>query len=279
VIAVLGGFGAAACWAGAALSATRASRLIGAWSVLAWVMLTGFLIVGPLTLANGIPDELGGHELLLLLLSGAGNVGGLLMEYAALRIGKVSIVTPIVSTEGALTAVIAIVLGESLSGGVGMMLVLITIGVVLASMTPGGATGDPRKASLLSAGSALAFGVSLYATGRVGDTLPLIWALVPARFVGVVAVLLPLAASRKLTLSRGALPFVVISGLCEVLGATLFVLGSRHSIAVTAVLASQFAALAAIAAFVLYHERLSRGQLAGIVVIAMGVATLSALQA
>jgi drug/metabolite transporter (DMT)-like permease len=66
---------------------------------------------------------------------------------------------------------------------------------------------------------------------------------------------------------------------CEVGGAAAFVLGARHSIAVTSVLASQFAALAALAAFVLFRERLTRVQLAGIAIIAAGVAALSALQA
>ena len=279
MIAVLGGFGAAACWACAALSATHATRLIGSWSVLAWVMLTGFVVTAPILAVNGVPDGLGLREVLLLAFSGVGNVVGLLLEYSALRIGKVAIVTPIVSTEGALTAVIAIVAGEKLAGGVGAMLALITIGVVLASITPGGGSGDPLRASLLAAGSALCFGVSLYATGRVGESVPLVWALIPARLVGVVAVFLPLAATRKLRLTRATVPFVVASGLCEVGGAALFVLGSRHSIAVTAVLASQFAAFAAVAAFVLFRERLTRVQLVGIVVIAMGVAALSALQA
>ena len=279
MIAILEGFVAAACWAGAALSATRGSRLIGAWSALAWVMLTGFAIVVPLTAVEGVPNGLGLRELVLLGVSGAGNVVGLLPEYSALRIGKVAIVTPIVSTEGALTAVIAIVAGETLGAGVGTMLVLITIGVVLASIAPGGGSGDPLRASLLAAGSALCFGVSLYATGRLGETLPLVWALVPARFVGVVAVMLPLAATRTLRIGRGALPFVVASGLCEVGGAAAFVLGARHSIVVTSVLASQFAALAAVAAFVLFRERLTRVQLAGIAIIAAGVAALSALQA
>jgi drug/metabolite transporter (DMT)-like permease len=278
VISVLGGFGAAACWACAALSATRATRLIGSWSVLAWVMLVGFVVTAPILAVEGIPEELGGREVLLLALSGVGNVGGLLLEYSALRIGKVSIVTPIVSTEGALTAVIAVVAGETLASGVGAMLAVITIGVVLASIAPGGGSGDPLRASLLAAGSALCFGFSLYATGRVGESVPLIWALIPARLLGVALVLLPLAGTRKLRLTRTAVPFVVISGLCEVGGAALFVLGARHSIAVTAVLASQFAALAAVAAFVLFRERLTRVQLAGITVIAVGVAVLSALQ-
>jgi drug/metabolite transporter (DMT)-like permease len=45
------------------------------------------------------------------------------------------------------------------------------------------------------------------------------------------------------------------------------------------VLASQFAAVAAVGAYVLFHERLSRVQLAGVVAILAGVAALTALQA
>ena len=39
--AILGGVGAAFCWAGATLCSSRSSREIGASSVLAWVMLVG----------------------------------------------------------------------------------------------------------------------------------------------------------------------------------------------------------------------------------------------
>ena len=50
-------------------------------------------------------------------------------------------------------------------------------------------------------------------------------------------------------------------------------------IAVAAVLSSQFAALAGIAAYGLFGERLSRIQLAGVVTVVVGVAVLSALRA
>jgi drug/metabolite transporter (DMT)-like permease len=113
----------------------------------------------------------------------------------------------------------------------------------------------------------------------VSDALPLVWALVPARVLGVVAVTLPLVAMRRLVVTRAALPLVVVSGLCEVGGFASYALGSRHGIAVAAVLASQFAAVAAVAAYVLFHERLTRLQLAGVVAIAAGVAALTALQA
>ena len=213
-----------------------------------------------------------------MLLAGAGNVLGLLFNYRALRVGMVSIVGSISSTEGAIAALIAVVAGETLAPGTGITLLVITGGVVLAALVPSESHGDPRRAAALASCAAVCFGVGLYATARVSDALPLVWALVPARVVGVVAVTVPLALSRRLVLTRPALPLVVASGLCEVGGFAAFALGSRHGIAVTAVLASQFAAVAAVAAYVLFHERLTRLQLAGVVAIAAGVAALTALQ-
>ena len=55
--------------------------------------------------------------------------------------------------------------------------------------------------------------------------------------------------------------------------------GSRENIAITAVLGIQFAAIAAVVAFVLFGERLARLQVVGVVVIAIGVTVLAFLQA
>ncbi len=279
MVAVLGGLGAAACWATATLCASRSTRMIGAWSVLAWVMLVGFVVTAPLVAATGLPDGLGADELWWLVPAGAGNVGGLLFAYKALRVGKVSIVAPITSTEGAIAAVLAIVTGEALGAGAGLMLVVIALGVVLASTGPGGGSGDPLRATLFASAAALCFGVSLYATARASDVLPLVWAVIPARVLGVLVVALPLALTRRLRITREALPLVLTSGLCEVAGFASYALGSRHGIAIAAVLASQFAALAAVAAYFLFRERLTRLQLTGIVAIALGVAVLTAIQA
>ena len=93
------------------------------------------------------------------------------------------------------------------------------------------------------------------------------------------AIAVPLAIAGRLTLTRRALPFVLGAGVAEVVGFALFVLGARHGIAITAVLASQFGAIAAIIAVFLFHERLTRLQVVGIAAIAAGVAVMSALQA
>ena len=63
------------------------------------------------------------------------------------------------------------------------------------------------------------------------------------------------------------------------LGFASFALGAQDGLAVAAVLASQFAGLAAMAAYLLFRERLTRVQIAGIVIIAVSVASLTALRA
>ena len=279
MIAVLGGLGAALCWAGAALSAARASRLVGARSVLAWVMIVGFAVTAPIAVASGIPHGLHARELGWIGVAGAVNVMGLLLAYGAMRRGKVSIVAPITSTEGAIAALLAVATGEALGVPSAVLLATIAIGVVLASLTPSAGGGHTIRATLLAAGAAASFGVGLFATAKISNALPLVWAVIPPRIVGVAAVALPSLALRRIRIEAAAIPFVVISGLCEVAGFASYALGARHGIAVSAVLASQFAAFAAIGAFVLFHERLRGIQIAGIVLIAVCVAALSAIRA
>ncbi len=105
------------------------------------------------------------------------------------------------------------------------------------------------------------------------------WAVLPPRLLGVALVTVPLVASRRLQLTRAALPFVLVSGAAEVVGFVGYAIGARHGIAITAVLASQFAALSALGAGFLFRERLGRSGIAGVIVIAAGVAAVSALRA
>jgi drug/metabolite transporter (DMT)-like permease len=279
VIAVLGGLGAAVCWSAGTLAAARASRLIGANRVLAWVMLVGLAVNAPLALASGFPDALHGTGIVWFAVAGAANVGGLLLAYDAMRLGKVSIVAPITSTEGAIAAVLAVIDGETLHASSAVLLGVVAVGVVLASRTAEHERAvHPVRATLLAVAAALSFGVGLFSTGHLSGELPIVWAMLPPRLVGV-AVTVPGLVRGRLGVALSVLPFLILSGLCEIGGFASYTTGARHSIAISAVLASQFAALAAVAAFLLFRERLSRVQLAGVVVVVVGVAVLSALQA
>ena len=281
MIAVLGGLGAAFMFAGTTLFSSRSAKLIGPWSVLAWVMITGSAITVPWVAATGIPPGLDRGTGAWLAVSGAANVVGLLFSYAAVRIGKVGVVAPIISTEGAIAALIAVATGEHLAAGAAAMLLVIAIGIVLA-----GAVRDPRRISpagekravVLAGAAAGCFGLGLYSIGYVSADLPIAWALLPARLIGLIAVALPLALSSRLRLTRRALPFVVGGGVCEVAGFSLFALGARHGIAIAAVLTSQFGGIAALLGFALFRERLRRAQVVGVAAIVVGVAVLSGIQ-
>jgi drug/metabolite transporter (DMT)-like permease len=279
--AIAGGLGAALVFAAATLCNSRSSRLIGPGPLLAWIMAIGLVIILVPVAINGVPDGLDDDSLGWLALAGAGNVGGLLMAYAALRLGKVSVVAPVVSTQGAIAAVIAFIAGESISPGVGVLLATIAVGVYLSGLTGGEADAatDPRRALVYALGAAGAIGLSLYATARASVDLPVAWALLPSRLLGVAVVTLPLLLRDEMRMTREALPFVVVAGACEVAGFALFAWGARDGIAVSAVLSSQFAAIAAVAAYFLYRERLEPLQVAGVATIVVGVGVLSGVQA
>jgi drug/metabolite transporter (DMT)-like permease len=288
VIAIVGGLATAVLWATTLLGSARSARLIGSWSTLAWVMLVGLAISVPLVIVTSPPVQLTTEQLVYLAAAGVANAGGLLLVYTALQRGKVGVVGPIVSTEGAIGAALAVMAGDSISGPAVAILALIAIGVALAATErrtapaegdAGAETVSAPVTAALALGAAVLFGINLFATSRVADQLPLAWTVLPARVAGVVGVTIPLLLLRRLRIVRPAVPFVILVGVAEVAGTLTYAFGSRDSTAIAAVLASQFAGIAAIAAYFLFGERLSRLQVAGVATIAIGVGLLAAVQA
>jgi drug/metabolite transporter (DMT)-like permease len=68
---------------------------------------------------------------------------------------------------------------------------------------------------------------------------------------------------------------VSATGVSEVLGYTFLGLGSRLSIAVTAVLGSQVATFSVLGGRILFGERLGRWQILGIAIVITGVTGLA----
>lgn len=279
--AVIFGLLTAVIFATNTLSASRAVRIIPGPSVVASAMVIGLVVTIPFAVLQGPPAALSGSNLAWFAVSGVGNVAGLLLINAALRVGKVGIVAPIVGTEGAISAVLASILGESIAPAAAFILLVIVGGVVLSAIAPDPAPVEheqPLRAALLATASALCFGFSLFATGYLSDALPTSWLLLPPRIVAVLVLTIPLLALGKLQMRRKALPYVVVIGIGEVLGFGAFTLGARDSVAIASVLASQFAALGAIGAYLLFKERLGRLQVLGVVVLVVAVTTLTLLR-
>src|SRR2546422_7477451 len=181
------------------MASARSARRIGAWSTVAWVMLIGTAIAVPATFAVGGGATFTSTVVMLLVISGVSNVVGLVLVYTAFGAGKVAVIAPVVSTEGAMGAVIAIVLGEQVALPVIAILGLIAAGVILAaaegrstaavSVEPGGLAvpveGD--RQSLRAVGLALAaaflFGINLYASARIGAGLAALLVILPVRIL------------------------------------------------------------------------------------------------
>jgi transporter family protein len=289
--------------------------MIGSRVVLAWVMIVGTIVGLPLALVTGIPREVSGDAVALMGLAGVCYSAGLYATYRALTIGKVSIIAPIVATEGAIGALIAVVLGDTLALGSMLLLGLIAVGVVMAAIEtarpdvpagdielaadalegPAGALQHPAagavagtspaagdrtgEAALLAIVAAAIFGVGIVSAGKAALLLPPIWVALSSRIIGIGIVALPLILQGRLTLSRAALPLVIVAGIGEIVGSTASAWGATDSIPIVAVLGSQFAAIAAVVAFLLFGERLSKTQVVGVILIVAGVSALAAMGA
>ena len=263
--------------------------MIGATSTVAWMMLVGLLVTAPLAAASGPVPEITPRLAVWLGASGLGSVVGLLLVYRGLRLGKIGVVLAITSTEGAIAAVFSVIAGYSLNIATALVLGLIAIGIATVALAGGAAVqtaeeaaaltparfGSEQKAAFYGAAAAIAFGFSIYGTAQAGISLPVFMAVLPARVAGVGFVFIPMLLARRLQFSRQAVPFIIVIALGEVFGNVSYVFGARESIAIASVLASQFAAVAAIAAFFLFHERLTGGQRSGFVAIAVGLAILT----
>lgn len=272
------GLATAVFFACSTLLSDRAVRRIDPWSVVAWVTFFGLILTTPLVFAAGVPENLNADVLRWMAVSGIGNVGGLALTAYALRIGKVGIVAPVVATEGAIAAVLAASLGESVAPLIAFLLLLIVIGVIIAAAGPDPAPIENERPLLavgLATAAAFSFGFSLYATGYISGELPSSWVLLPSRLVGTVAIFIPLILMRRLRITKVALPMVFAMSITEFLGFWAFSIGARDAVGVTSVLASQFAPIAAVAAYFLFKERLGRMQIAGVVLLVFSVSALT----
>jgi drug/metabolite transporter (DMT)-like permease len=281
VISILAGLGTATLFAIGMLTAAQASRVVGPFRVVAWSAMVASILLAPFLLFGERPTDISTGQTWLLVLSGLCNILGFIFVYTALGVGKVGVVAPIVATQGAVTAVLAALTGSVVEGIVTFWLIVVILGVVIAarSQDPEPIPREqPVRAVLLATCGSVVFGISLLAIGTLSGELPIQWVLMPARLTGILLITLPLALQGKLRVPVKLIPILVLTGICDVGGITLYSVGAEFNVPVTAVVASQMAPLAAIFAYIVFRERLGRGQIAGIFVIIVGVSALSLLQ-
>jgi len=267
-------------------------------STLTWVLATGTAVTVPAALIGaGLPH--GQAELIDVGYAAAGGAA-YLVAYGSLvrglRVGNLSLVTPLASLQGAVSAVGAVVLfGEHVTGATAVGLALAVAGSATAARAPDAhgeeRTGpsfataepdpDPDGIHLRAAAGAgwgllcaLAFGIVLLFYGAAQSISP-VTAVAVSRIVSL-ALVLPLALHRGVHVPRKLRGTAVLSGALEATGFLLVVLAlAAGPVAVASVLVAQFATFAVLLGLVVGRERPSRVQLAGVVCTIVAVTVLA----
>ena len=156
------------------------------------------------------------------------------------------------------------------------------VGTFVLMGADGGLSAPPRerRGILLALAAACFTGLGLFAASRGGSGIGADWVVTCTRVSSVAAVLVPLAATGRLKSPRGVMMPVLVSGVLEVAAFGSYIAATdRIGVAVPAVIASQFALIAATVGWFVLGERLGPRQLAGAGAILAGVTALTILQA
>src|SRR5207342_1501678 len=112
-------------------------------------------------------EDIDADRWLWVAVASVGSAVGVTLLVTALRDGKVGVVMPIVSTQGALAGLVAVAAGASLSPATAFLMLLMTAAVAVVSRGPATATGGrpehARRAIALAIVAALILAVALYA--------------------------------------------------------------------------------------------------------------------
>jgi drug/metabolite transporter (DMT)-like permease len=280
---ILLGLTAALSWGLADYFAAVASRRTGAFRVVLGFHLVAMILLGLLVVATGegLGDVSTGDLAWFALV---GLLGGFsyLAFYRALAIGPISIVSPIVSAYAAVTVVCAVLIGgERLGGGETAAIVVVLLGVLLASSDLAQLGALERIALvgiLLALATAVLIGVFVYGVAYFSAEYGWLVPIVLARGFStlfLVAVALPGGEWRFPDRSPLLLATIALIAVVDTLGYVAFNFGVRHAdTSVVATAAAPYSVVPIVAGVVLLHERPRATQWTGVAFVIAGLVLL-----
>jgi drug/metabolite transporter (DMT)-like permease len=268
-------------WGLAGLVGTNATRLLGTNRSMAWSTIAGFAVVLVPAAVTG-PHSMPELRTLLWLASGAiGSMFGLWTMMLAYRHGALSVVSPIIACEGAVIAVVNVVLGNPLELATGLLLVIATLGAAIVVHGTRGGEGPretPPIAIVASVASAVCFGIGLYSAAVAADDVGPFFPSLITRLLGLIVITAPvLLVARAGIGSKIGLRWSLAGGALDVGGMLFFVTSAQAGdVSVAGVLSAQSAAIATVLGLLVLRERMSRGQRLGFAMIIVAVTALAA---
>ncbi|WP_186139338.1 DMT family transporter [Burkholderia gladioli] len=281
-MAILMGLIAALCWGSTDFMAGQAARRVGVTRSLFYSQSIGLLLLSVVLAFHPAWLRIGALDagLLVAIVAAICNLAAMASLLKALSIGKASVVAPIVSLYGAVTTLLAILGGQSITGLTVIGLALCVAGASLAGMakSAGGQAEAPSSIGFALL-SALMFGLGFWLQGafavqRLGVASAL-WVYYLTA-VAILLLLLLLARRRALSAPPASLVALLLSiSLFSLLGFLSLALGAATGqVAIVTVLSSLASAVTVLLGFVILHERPSAAQWLGIAAILVGVVLL-----
>ncbi len=264
----------AAVWGGGDFSGGQAARKSHQYQVLLLAALSGILVlvVSALIRGEGLPTR---HNLLWGGLAGAAGALGMAALYKALSMGNTASVAP---TSAITCALIPVTFGLITSGLpspaklAGFAIAFIGIGLLSRTPTEGGQ--DFRRGMLLAFLSGIGFGGFFLFIAQVEKGQVFVPVLV-ARTVTLVIAFIMLRLSHLPMPGIRANPVAVLAGVLDTGGNVFYLLATQFTrLDIAALLSSFYPAGTVILARVLLKEKVTRSQLAGIILCLLALALI-----
>jgi drug/metabolite transporter (DMT)-like permease len=272
---------AALAWGLADVAITYLSRRGGFFATLLYTQAAGVGLLVVVALAVGDLPGPTTAQLVALVAVGPVTAAAYAGFYRALELGPIAVVSPVVSANGAVVVVLAVlVLGESLTPLQVTGCVLVLGFIALAGREPGGAEGDQGGTGIrLALAASLGFGVYLFTMGALSDELG--W-LVPVLIVrtatlavvGAIAVARPPRAPGAL--GAAGLFGCLGAGMLEASGYLAFNRGGElGEVAITSAAAAAYPLFPIVAGLLALRERVAWHQLVGVAGVLCGMVVLA----
>ena len=279
MLTVVLGLGTALLWGLPDVPLAVAVRRVGATAVLAGSLLFGTVLVAPVGLFVDTP-EWTERGLLLAAATGILTASAYGLAYNAFARAPVSIVTPIISCEGAAAAAIAIAAGEHLSTGMAILLACCVLGVVLVGTAGRTAERVSTTGVMIAVVGALVWGLVLYLAAKTTDELGAYWGFFTVRVVATLC-LVPWLFQRRIRDGIRSEPRRILIWAAGDTGGNLcfYAAASTGPVALASVLGAQFATFGTLAGVIWLHERLKTHQWVGVAIVIAAVTGIAAITA
>jgi drug/metabolite transporter (DMT)-like permease len=245
-------------------------------------------LIGTIVLAASLPfflsDPYSGSAVLWGMGGGVAGVAGVSLLFRGLSRGRMTIVAPVTGTVAAgLPVIVGLISGERPSAiALGGIVIALLAVVLVSSADHGDAGSDEPPPSAMASGlpDALAagtfFGLFFVLLDKAGDASGF-WPLVGARIASITIICLALLLTRApFRPPKGTLKPIVGAGVLDVAANLFYLLATQRGLlSLVAVLTSMYPVTTVVLARFVLNERLSRVQLAGLLLAVAGIAALA----